>query len=220
MTDIEKAFEITSNKGCRLTENGRYEANCSNHGRFVPLGTWNTLAEAREAISDYKYTRLVNNVGEYGLDIKDGKLYEGKYIAFPNGMIFNLHGNRMIGAINRDGYRHGIFNRKNVQVHRIIASLFCNKPDGKDFVNHIDGDKQNNSADNLEWCTKSENTKHSFQNGLQKYVDKSPVYTREEKEYIRNHCYDDPLSISKELGRNPETIRKYEYKYRRTIGND
>jgi len=37
----------------------------------------------------------------------------------------------------------------------------------KRFVNHKDGDKQNNIVSNLEWCTRSENSKHSFALGLQ-----------------------------------------------------
>lgn len=45
----------------------------------------------------------------------------------------------------------------NLRVHRIVAETFLPKIDGKEFVNHIDGDKTNNCVDNLEWCTASEN---------------------------------------------------------------
>jgi hypothetical protein len=48
----------------------------------------------------------------------------------------------------------------NLRVHRLVAETFLPKIDGKGFINHIDGDKTNNSVDNLEWCTASENEIH------------------------------------------------------------
>lgn len=38
-------------------------------------------------------------------------------------------------------------------VHRLIAETFIDNPDGLPVVNHLDENKLNNSADNLEWCT-------------------------------------------------------------------
>ena len=51
-------------------------------------------------------------------------------------------------------------------VHRLVAEAFLEKPDGCTEVNHIDGDKDNNSLSNLEWCTSSENHVHAFRTGL------------------------------------------------------
>ena len=51
---------------------------------------------------------------------------------------------------------------KIVFVHRLVALAFLPKVKGKNMVNHKDGDKQNNSVDNLEWCDNSENQLHSF----------------------------------------------------------
>ena len=43
----------------------------------------------------------------------------------------------------------------------MVALAFFPKEEGKEFVNHIDGDSTNNKATNLEWCTLKENTQHA-----------------------------------------------------------
>jgi hypothetical protein len=45
--------------------------------------------------------------------------------------------------------------------HQFIAQLFVENPNNYDEVNHIDEDKSNNHADNLEWCTRQYNVSHS-----------------------------------------------------------
>lgn len=49
------------------------------------------------------------------------------------------------------------------RVHRLVALYFCEKPEGCNVVNHIDSNKTNNNADNLEWTTVSGNTKHCYE---------------------------------------------------------
>jgi len=51
-------------------------------------------------------------------------------------------------------------------IHRLVAIAFMPNYGNKDEVNHIDGNKRNNSVCNLEWCTRSENQRHAFDNGL------------------------------------------------------
>jgi hypothetical protein len=56
---------------------------------------------------------------------------------------------------------------KNLKIHRLVAEAFIPNPDNLPQVNHKDGNKLNNSVDNLEWCTCQYNIQHSFANGLQ-----------------------------------------------------
>lgn len=53
-----------------------------------------------------------------------------------------------------------------IQVHRLVATAFVPNPCGYSVVDHIDGNKQNNRASNLEWVTSRENSRRAFENGL------------------------------------------------------
>lgn len=77
---------------------------------------------------------------------------------------------------NRAGTEYQIINltlesgkKKTYRLHRLVMMAFQPVDNMEDMeVNHKDGNKLNNSLDNLEWCTASYNQKHAFQLGLQK----------------------------------------------------
>lgn len=50
--------------------------------------------------------------------------------------------------------------RKGFLVHRLVAEAFIENVDKKDYVNHLDENKHNKRADNLEWVTASENSRY------------------------------------------------------------
>ena len=89
------------------------------------------------------------------------------YYVESSGCIFNKKLNRyMTQKPCRAGYMRVWLTcddgkRRAFSVHRLIASYYLPNPEDKPDVNHIDGNKSNNSIENLEWVTKSENQLHS-----------------------------------------------------------
>lgn len=96
----------------------------------------------------------------------------GKYWITNQGRVFRApckyrpSWNEVFGETTKKGYHRVTLSFGNVSkkyyVHRIVCQAFIENNESKPFVNHIDGNKLNNNVKNLEWCTSSENERHSF----------------------------------------------------------
>lgn len=71
---------------------------------------------------------------------------------------------------NNAGYKLIAIDQRMYLLHRIVAKAWISNPNNCHEVNHIDGDKLNNSVDNLEWITHSANMLHAYATGLFKHT--------------------------------------------------
>ena len=79
---------------------------------------------------------------------------------YPLKVIYNNSGYQMVSA--GDGHRPMRY------VHRLVAETWIDNPNHYEQVNHINGNKDDNSVENLEWVTRSENMRHAYRTGLKK----------------------------------------------------
>ena len=101
---------------------------------------------------------------------------DGTYIVDTEGNIYR----KLVPATSPNGYlRIGLRDKKNSRhwysVHRIVAKAYIPNEKNLPQVNHIDGNKQNNHVENLEWCTQVQNVEHAYRIGLRKPTRSRPT---------------------------------------------
>lgn len=126
-----------------------------------------------------------------------------------------LNGHLMTQYVNKHGYKFVNIEidgfRKSRVVHQLVAKTFIKNPNNYPIINHIDGNKQNNTTDNLEWCTYSYNIQHAYNTGLQPKR-KPTVHKKQVKQYTLDGVYittwDSSVSAAKALNKDPSGINR------------
>lgn len=107
---------------------------------------------------------------------KDVVGYENKYKVSNLGRVYSIERNGTKGHFCKEKISYGyskvcLVKKSKIKLcalHRLVAIAFIPNPNNYPQVNHIDGNKQNNNVDNLEWVTAKQNMEHAYKTGLKK----------------------------------------------------
>lgn len=221
VSGINEALWFNSEQGIRKIGNV-YELNLT-QGKGVTkyIGRFKDKQKAISERKKYLLNLFINNAKRDNINIKNVKETEIKNIfASKEGFLLNRFGHVLKGSTDKNGYKNVTLSldgkQKKFLVHRIILKTFQpNNNYSKLDVNHIDGNKENNNLENLEWCTRSENILHAYKTGLQNNVAGKLVVSKDmEKKFIKmreeGFTY---KQITKETGYCERTIRNHCKKY-------
>ena len=143
------------------------------------------------------------------------------YSVSKEGEITNILTNKKLSQYNMKGYMRvnlcNEYGHKRFLVHRIVAENYIDNKENCKEVNHINGIKSDNRIENLEWCTRSHNLKHAYDNNLRDNVAKVAVVQLDKsKNYIAE--YKSIAEASKKSSIKPQNISHCINKKQKTAG--
>lgn len=107
--------------------------------------------------------------------MEEEKFYEipghPKYVISKSGVVKHVRKNKIKSPQYQGKYLYISLHIKNARsqnigLHRLLMLTFVPNPNNYPEINHIDGNKFNNSLDNLEWCDRRRNIDHAMEHGL------------------------------------------------------
>ena len=142
--------------------------------------------------------------------MRKGKFYTLEdYEITKDGQVINKHNGHIVKPQpNGKGYLRVSIGKKLMFVHRLVAEKYIPNPENKPQINHKDGNKLNNSVDNLEFVTNQENRNHALKNGLHIYGEKCSYSKLKEKDviYILNNLEKSDKELSDIFNVSKSTI--------------
>lgn len=153
------------------------------------------------------------------------------------GLVRNTKTNRILKYGNKKRYYtvalHQDGERKDRYVHRLVAQAFLPNPNNLPYVNHLDHDVHNNNVNNLDWCTSSENARHSYENNRREEEYKTKrshvqqIMTNASKKAVIQYdlhnnliaIYESGVEASRQTGVNSKGISAVCRGKRKTAGN-
>lgn len=179
------------------------------------------------------------------VNVKDVRGYEGLYIIDSLGNVVSLpkqqglhfvNQYKILGTkINRLGYKEVALTKegktKTILLHRLIAIHFIDNPNNYPCVNHKNGIKTDNRLENLEWCTRSYNTRHAYiynLGGFREFANAGIEAMNKNTQYVKVHLiapngdeldFESSQKAAEYLGTNKDEVTRAIRKKQRVKGH-
>lgn len=162
---------------------------------WLPVVEWNGYYEVSNFGRVRSVARTLKDVTGHSIHYK-GKVLSQAVTNLKKGKDY------MYVMLKKDGKQYKRY------VHVLVGQAFIENNENKPCLNHMDGNKQNNNLDNLEWSTFSENTQHAYDTGLIK----SKVSNEDARFIYRAYTPWDKkfgaVALAEMFGVTPGTIRR------------
>lgn len=140
---------------------------------------------------------------------KDIPDWEDMYEINEDGEVRNkITGKYIKGDINNAGYYRVCLYKKSYKQryfrHRLVAELFIPNPNNYKEINHINGDKKDNSVSNLQWCDRVLNEREAHRLGIKEYKPYYVIFNNNVKKE-----YEFAIDLADELNVTKRTIQNY-----------